>query len=314
MLRPIIGLALVPLIAAGSAAQTSATQRSTDSTFTWTGKMAAGTTLAVRTYKGDVSVRAAEGDVAEVRGVKRESRWSSRRRDRDRDRGSDVVEFTVQKEGSDVAVCAVPDDAYCDLEGMNHRHRGRWGDGDEEQANFTVLLPRGVKLMVSSGNGDVDVTGAGEEVRASSGNGEVRVFGANGGVRATSGNGAVSVEGARGPVSASSGNGRVIVSTSSGPVTARSGNGDIEVSMSAVTGSDDMVFSTGNGRITVTVPSGFQGEIDANQPHGEIRSDFPITVTSGQIGRGRLRGTIGAGGRRIRMTTGNGRIEIRKAA
>lgn len=281
-------------------------QRSTDSTFSWSGKVAAGATLAVRTYKGDVSVRAATGDVAEIRGVKREGRWSRRRSD-------DVVEFQVSREGQDVLVCAVPDDAWCDIEGMNHRHRGG-NDGDTESVNFTVLLPRGVKLLVSSGNGDVDVTGAGADVRASSGNGEVRISDIAGGVKASSGNGAVSVEGARGPVSATSGNGGVMVSTASGPVTARSGNGNIEVSMAALSSTDDMVFSTGNGSITITVPANFEGEIDANQPHGEIRSDFPITITNGRIGTGRLRGTIGKGGRRIKMTTGNGRIAIRRAA
>ncbi len=310
-------LSLSALATTASAQSQNRPQRRADSTFSWTGKMAAGATLAVRTQKGDVSVRTADGDVAEVRGVKRESRWSSRngrnnRRGRD---GDGIVEFTVEKEGNDVAVCAVTEYSDCDMEGMttrNHRNRD-WDESDSETASFTVLLPRGVKLAVSSGNGDVTVVGAGEEVRAASGNGEVRVSGVNGGVRASSGNGAVSVEGARGAVTATSGNGRVIVSTSNGPVTARSGNGDIEVSMAALTGSDDMNFTTGNGRIIVTVPSGFAGNIDANQPNGEIRSDFPITITSGEIGRGRLRGTIGGGGRRVRMTTGNGRIEIRKA-
>lgn len=284
-------------------------QRSTDSTFSWTGRMTTGSTLAVRTYKGDISVRAADGDVAEIRGVKRESRWSRS------SRGDDLVEFRMSRDGQDVVICAVPDEAWCDLDGMNsnRRRRGRGDDSDYESAHFTVLLPRGVKLLVSSGNGDVDVTNAGADVQASSGNGEVRVATVNGSVQASSGNGEVSVDGARGPVSASSGNGRVSVSTTHGPVTARSGNGDIDVRMGALTNNEDMTFSTGNGRITITVPATFAGEIDANQPHGEIRSDFPITITGGRIGTGYLRGTIGSGGRRIRMSTGNGRIEIRRA-
>ena len=179
-------LSLSALATAASAQSRNRPQPSTDSTFSWTGKMAAGATLAVRTHKGDVSVRTADGDVAEVRGVKRELRWSSRngrnnRRGRD---GDGIVEFTVEKEGNDVVVCAVSENSECDKEGMTTRNRrSDWDDGDSETASFTVLLPRGVKLAVSSGSGEVTVVGAGAEVRASSGNGEVRVSGVNGGVR-----------------------------------------------------------------------------------------------------------------------------------
>ena len=70
--------------------------------------------------------------------------------------------------------------------------------------------------------------------------------------------------------------------------------------------------STGNGRIELTVPAGFNAQVDASTGNGGILTDFPIQVT-GRISKTRMRGTIGEGGRRLRLVTGNGEIEIRRA-
>jgi DUF4097 and DUF4098 domain-containing protein YvlB len=94
-------------------------------------------------------------------------------------------------------------------------------------------------------------------------------------------------------------------------VTATSGNGDLTVDMDTLSGDDNMEFSTGNGRIRVTLPANFAGEIDASSGNGSVETDFAIQVT-GRISRTRLRGTIGQGGRRVRLTTGNGQIELRR--
>jgi hypothetical protein len=73
-----------------------------------------------------------------------------------------------------------------------------------------------------------------------------------------------------------------------------------------------MTFSTGNGRIQVAVPSGFTGEVEGDLGHGEFRSDFPLTV-KGRLSPQHIRATIGSGGPRVRMTSGNGDIELVKA-
>jgi hypothetical protein len=297
---------ILPLLTAGAlvlpAVLEGQVRRGDDSVFTWTGRMATGSTLSVRTHKGRISVRPATGDLVEVRG-ERHGRWSRGR--------VEPVEFHMLRDGADIVVCAIPEDADCDLEGIRHRHRG--SNASEESADFTISLPRGVRLVVGTGNGNLDVTAVGSDVNAASGNGDVEIRGTSGSVRASTGNGRVTVQDARGPVKASTGNGRVIVRTSAGPVQATSGNGDIDVSMGRLASEDNMTFTTGNGRISLTLPPDFAGEIEASQPHGEIRSDFPITVSSGRIGSGRLRGTIGSGGvRRIRLSTGNGQIELRR--
>jgi hypothetical protein len=223
------------------------------------------------------------------------------------------IAFELRRTGEGVTICAVfEDDDECSDDGLRSDRRRNWSRNFRPPTlNVTIKVPAGVRLAVHSGNGDVSVTGAHAELIARSGNGRVRVTGTAGEVDAASGNGEVTVESVRGPVRANSGNGDVRVTTVQGPVSATSGNGDLLVRMTELRAASDMEFTTGNGRIEVTVPAEFNADIDASTGNGGIRTDFPIQV-SGRISKTRLRGTIGQGGRRLRLVTGNGEIEIRK--
>jgi DUF4097 and DUF4098 domain-containing protein YvlB len=66
-----------------------------------------------------------------------------------------------------------------------------------------------------------------------------------------------------------------------------------------------------NGGITIYLPSDFSAEVEAQTVNGDIETDFPLTV-SGRFGMRRIRGTIGAGGRRIELETVNGSIRLRR--
>lgn len=228
-------------------------------------------------------------------------------------RATDIA-FRLQRSGDGVTICAIfEDDDECTEEGLRSERRwNSWGRNNRPpNLNVTIRVPAGVRLRVHSGNGDVSATGAYAEAFARSGNGRVRVSGIAGEVEAVSGNGDVTVESVRGPVMANTGNGDVRVRTVQGPVSARSGNGDLLVTMTELRAASDMEFTTGNGRIEVTVPAEFNADIDASTGNGGIRTDFPIQV-SGRITKTRLRGTIGQGGRRLRLVTGNGEIELRR--
>ena len=159
---------------------------------------------------------------------------------------SDQVTYEVKKDGQNVTICAITSRTRrCDEDGYDSRGGNDRGEGS---ADFTVALPRGVKLLASTGNGEIDIRNAGAEVKASSGNGEVNVSGAAGAVYAHTGNGEVSVDRAEGEVEATTGNGTIRVTTSAGPVTAHTGNGSIDVEMKSLSRSEDMDFTTGNGR------------------------------------------------------------------
>jgi hypothetical protein len=226
------------------------------------------------------------------------------------------IAFELRRSGEGVTICAIynEDDDCSDTGIRSDNRRGGWNwnrNNRPPSLNVTISVPAGVRLAVHSGNGDVSVTGGHAELVARSGNGRVRVAGTAGEVEAASGNGEVTVDNVRGPVRANSGNGDVRVSTVVGPVSASSGNGDLIVRMTELRMDADMEFTTGNGRIELTVPNGLNADIDASTGNGGILTDFPIQV-QGRISKTRLRGTIGNGGRRLRLVSGNGEIEIRR--
>lgn len=264
--------------------------------FTWSGRLAAGATLGIKHYNGPIDVREGTGDRVEFR-AERPSRRSSE------------LSFQVQNETDGITICGVwRGRSACDT---GRRSGWDWDEGPPS-SRLTVLLPKGVRLAANTGNGDVTVEKASNDVEIRSGNGDVRVTMTAGQVDVTTGNGELEIDGATGPVRATTGNGRVYAMTSTGPVTARTGNGDIDVRMKTLTGTSDMQFVTGNGAVTVALPGNFSGEIDASTGHGDFRSDFEIRVL-GRLNPRHIRGTIGEGGRTIKMVSGNGRLELRKA-
>jgi DUF4097 and DUF4098 domain-containing protein YvlB len=276
-----------------------------DSVYTWRGPIRSGALLSVRNYNGPIDVRAATGSTAEIRAEKRTWRDGGELRD---------VAFDVQTSGNgDVTFCAVfRNHDPCDGE-------RRWSDEREDHRRnvtvvLTVLVPHGVQVKVATGNGPVSVEGLGgaSEVQATTGNGRVRVSGTDGFVRVTTGNGDVDVRDAKAAVRVVTGNGRINVVTAQGPVEARTGNGDVDVQISALRADESMTFSSGSGTLRVTLPPGYNGDLDATTGNGEIRSEFDLKV-QGRLNPRRVRATIGNGGPLLRLTTGNGRVELLKA-
>jgi hypothetical protein len=285
----LIALTLAPALAAG--------QERAGDLFTWSGRVASGATLGIKHYNGPIEVRESTSDRVEFRAERRSRR-------------SDELSFQVQNESDGITICGV-------WRGRNACDRGRrsgwdWDEGPPS-SRITILLPKGVRLDATTGNGDVTVDKASNDVNITSGNGDVRITMTAGEVDVTTGNGELEISGATGPVRATTGNGRVYVTTSAGPVTARTGNGDVDVRMRTLTSSSSMEFVTGNGSVMVAVPGNFNGEIDATTGHGDFSSDFEIRI-QGRLNPRHIRGIIGEGGRTIKMVTGNGRLELRKSS
>jgi DUF4097 and DUF4098 domain-containing protein YvlB len=270
-----------------------------DSVFNWRGPLRAGALLTVNNHNGPIDVRPGTGTQVELRAEKR-TRYGNE---------SDVAFDVETGSNGDITICStLRDNNPCD-----ENQRGWNSDnGRSVSVAMTLLVPAGAQVRVSTGNGAVSVERVGAEVSASTGNGRVNVLNTNGPVRVSTGNGDVVVRDAKGSVRVSTGNGRVTVSTTEGPVEARSGNGDIDVRMAAVRPSEDMTFSTGSGDVRVTLPTGYNGELDASTGNGSIESDFDLKL-EGRMTPRRVRATIGSGGARLRLATGNGGLEVRRA-
>lgn len=272
-----------------------------DSVFTWRGALPAGALLTVRNHNGPIDVRPATGTQVELRAEKRSRSGNL----------TDVAFDIGTGSKGDVTICSTfRDNNPCD----DDRHSRNDGDDWRRSVTvaMTVLVPRGAQVRVATGNGAITVERVGGEVSASTGNGRVTVSNTDGAVRVATGNGDVQVGNAKGAVRVTTGNGRVSVTTAQGPVEARSGNGDIDVRMTSLRASEDMTFSTGSGDVRVTLPPDYNGELDASTGNGSISSDFDLKV-EGRMSPRRVHATIGTGGARLRLATGNGGLELRKA-
>jgi hypothetical protein len=112
-------------------------------------------------------------------------------------------------------------------------------------------------------------------------------------------------------VEAATTNGNVEVSTSEW-ASARTTNGGVRVSMGNAKWSGELELMTTNGSVNVTLPASAEFKVDASTTNGGIQTDFPITI-QGRFGPKSLSGTVGGGGRDLKVATTNGAIELKKS-
>jgi DUF4097 and DUF4098 domain-containing protein YvlB len=112
-------------------------------------------------------------------------------------------------------------------------------------------------------------------------------------------------------VEAATTNGNVDVATSEW-ASARTTNGGVTVAMGSAKWSGEIELMTTNGSVHASLPASAEFKVRAATTNGGIHTDFPVTVM-GSFGSKDLSGTVGAGGRDLRLATTNGGIEIRKS-
>jgi len=121
----------------------------------------------------------------------------------------------------------------------------------------------------------------------------------------------VRVEDVAGEVEAESVNGSVTVSTVAGPVNASTVNGSVRATMGKFDLRSDLEFSTFNDSANAEFANDSDTQVDLSTVNGRFLTDFPVTI-SGRIDPRRLRATLGKGGPRIKLSTVNGNVELRK--
>lgn len=194
-------------------------------------------------------------------------------------RGLDRVKANVEQTSRGVVVCVLYDDNdSCD--NNNHSNsRGRWNRDDDccnASIDFEVAVPANLLVDAGSVSGDVDVSGAHGDVRASSVSGNV-----------------------------------VLDHLHANSISANSVSGDVEVRVDELTGTGDFTFHSVSGDVTLEVPRDFGADLSMTTVSGDIDSDFPITLGNGRMNRRSMNARIGAGGRRLDVSTVSGDLKLK---
>ncbi len=185
----------------------------------------------------------------------------------------EVVEYS-----DGVTICAVyareAKPGRCHRGGVDSESGNFWHNS-RARIEFSAKVPRGVLLKAETTNGSIHARDLNSVVEANTTNGSVEV------------------------------------STSewaSGHTT----NGHVEISMGKTDWKGDLELATTNGGISVSLPGSAAFQLHAATTNGNIHTDFPITVM-GTLGSKNVTGTVGSGGRELRLATTNGGIEVRKS-
>ncbi|HSL20430.1 MAG TPA: DUF4097 family beta strand repeat-containing protein [Vicinamibacterales bacterium] len=185
-------------------------------------------------------------------------------------------------------------------------------------ARLVVTVPRKLTLQARSGDGSIRAGRLDGRIELRSGDGSVRVSEVRGHLDVETADGSIGVEDVEGEMALTTRDGGISVAGRLGAVRAKTGDGSVTIRAdrgSAMTA--DWSITTEDGTVAVYLPEEFAAELDAQTGDGRVRSDFDVQVTTtaneGDQERRRrsLRGKIGAGGRLMRIRTGDGSITLR---
>ena len=217
--------------------------------------------------------------------------------------GREVFErmaFHVEASGTEARIEAT--DARID--GRDWRRHGGVG------VTAVLRVPAGAALDLTSADGDIDVEGAfAEALLVRTSDGDVRVRG----VRPTrlelrSSDGDLVVEDATAPeLRLHTSDGDVRVEGVAGRLDVETSDGDVDVRIREFHGAR---LRSGDGDITLWLPSDADADVELR---GEDLSTERALTIRGRIGEHRIEGTLGAGGPRLEVATGDGSIELRDA-
>ena len=182
------------------------------------------------------------------------------------------------------------------LEIYSDHPRKEWGWGRSLSVSYELTVPKRIDLDLNTTNGSIEIGTVEGKIGANTTNGSIYIGTVEGQLRANTTNGNVEIDGVQGSVSV------------------RTTNGGIDVELTSSDGSEDLLYTTTNGSINISLPGDIKGNFEAKTTNGHIETDFPISVR-GKISGKTVKGDLNGGGdTNISIKTTNGSIYIRQAA
>jgi DUF4097 and DUF4098 domain-containing protein YvlB len=196
----------------------------------------------------------------------------------------------IDTSGGAISVAAIRSNARLRTSGGSINVRDFAGDLDGSTSGGSVRLARiQGRITAETSGGSIDGSDLEGPVDVSTSGGEISLKRVTGNLKAHTSGGSIEIQEA---------GGRVDADTS---------GGGIEASFARGNAQGGSLESSGGG-IEVSMDSDVNLTIDASGD--SVKTDLPIQV-SGQISRGKLRGSLGKGGETLRLQTSGGSVHIR---
>ncbi|QQS34086.1 MAG: DUF4097 family beta strand repeat protein [Acidobacteriota bacterium] len=154
---------------------------------------------------------------------------------------------------------------------------GSWKQGRRMNVEYKVMAPRGAVLR------GIDTV-----------NGEVRISNFTN------------------QITAAAVNGKVVASDLKGTAKLSTVNGEVSAEFNQLDATSSISLETVNGRVALTLPSDTNATITADSVNGTITNEFGLSIRKGKFVGRDMRGRIGSGDARVKLSSVNGPLSINR--
>jgi Toastrack DUF4097 len=255
------------------------------------------------TFDGAIEIHSWDRDEVEVEIEKRAMEQSL----------IDEIKVHVEQKGNHVEVRVT---------GPAHEFRMTIGRNMSPSARLRVALPRASRVQATSSDGSIRVADVDGTIVLRTADGSVVATRVSGDISVRTDDGAIRMERAAGKLDLETGDGSIVVEAKPTVLRLKTADGTIRAQIDSDSQmTDDWDLSTEDGSVILTLPSSFNGELDAETRDGSVRTTHPLLRSadrerSGDDNEDRrdrrrsLRARMGEGGKALRVRTGDGSIRI----
>ncbi len=206
--------------------------------------------------------------------------------------------------------------------GPAHEFHMTIGRNMSPSARLRVALPRASRVQASSSDGSIRIADVDGAITLRTADGSVAATRVSGDISIRTEDGTIRLERAAGKLDLETGDGSIVVDARPTVLRLKTGDGSIRAQIDADSAmAEDWDLSTEDGSVVLTLPSSFDGELDAETRDGTVRATHPLlrdvdrerTSDDSDERRERrrsMRARMGEGGKALRVRTGDGSIRI----
>jgi hypothetical protein len=192
-------------------------------------------------------------------------------------------------------------------------------------ARLRVVVPRASNLVARSGDGSIRAESVDGKIMLTTADGSVTATRLSGDLQVRSGDGSIRIDKVTGKLDLETDDGSIGFEGKPTVLRLKTGDGSVRAQIDPDTVmAENWDLTTGDGSITLTLPSTFNAELDAETSDGTVRSSHPLLEEQSaerRSGEGSderrerrrvMRTKMGDGGKTLRVRTGDGTIRIER--